>query len=95
MVRLACELADGQAASLFLVDGGILRPYILYNLPKEYVAGIGTVEVGTQCCGRAVTQKLAYTRPALPTPGLQHLRFVESAHGKALHRAGHVFTDLK
>jgi GAF domain-containing protein len=57
MVRLACEQADAEGATLFLVDGPILRPYIVYNLPKEYTDGIGTVRVGTQCCGRAVEQK--------------------------------------
>lgn len=40
-----------------MVDGPILRPYIVYNLAKEYIEGIGTVRVGTQCCGRAVEQK--------------------------------------
>lgn len=57
MVRVACELANGHGATLFVVDGPILRPLIVYNLPKEYIAGIGTVRVGTQCCGRAVEQK--------------------------------------
>src|SRR5215475_6938595 len=57
MVRLACELADAQGATLFLVEGNVLRPFIIYNLPKEYIAGIGDVKVGTQCCGRAVEHK--------------------------------------
>jgi hypothetical protein len=43
MVRLACELADADAASLFWVEGQMLRPYIIYNLPKAYIAGIGEV----------------------------------------------------
>jgi GAF domain-containing protein len=57
LVRIACELADAKGATLFLVDGPVLRPYIIYNLPKEYIEGIGTVRVGTQCCGRAVENK--------------------------------------
>lgn len=57
LVRLACEIADAQAASLFLVDGDVLRPYVIYNLPEEYVDGIGEVRVGTQCCGRAVESR--------------------------------------
>ncbi len=57
MVRLACELAGADGATLFFVEGGVLRPYIIYNLPKEYIAGIGTVRVGSQCCGRAVEHK--------------------------------------
>lgn len=57
MVRLAAEIADAHGASLFLVDGGVLRPYVIYNLPEEYIAGIGPVRVGSQCCGRAVEAK--------------------------------------
>jgi len=57
MVRLACELANGQGATLFVADGEVLRPLIIYNLPKEYIEGIGTVRVGSQCCGRAVEHK--------------------------------------
>ena len=57
MVRLACELADARGATLFLVDGQVLRPFVIYNLPKEYISGIGTVQIGTQCCGRAVAHK--------------------------------------
>lgn len=56
-VRLACEIADAHAASLFLVAGSVLRPYIVYNLPQEYIAGIAEVRIGTQCCGRAVASK--------------------------------------
>ena len=48
MVRLACELADAQGATLFLVHGSVLRPFIIYNLPKEYIAGVGDVKIGTQ-----------------------------------------------
>jgi GAF domain-containing protein len=57
MVRLACEMADAQGSTLYLVDGRVLRPYVIYQLPQEYIAGIGEVFVGTQCCGRAVEHK--------------------------------------
>ena len=57
MVRLADELAGAHGATLFLVDRATLRPYVVYNLPKGYIAGIGTARVGTRCCGRAVAQK--------------------------------------
>lgn len=57
MVRLACELADAKGATLFLADGAVLRPGVIYNLPQEYIEGIGTVRVGSQCCGRAVESK--------------------------------------
>ena len=57
MVRLACELASGRGATLYVVDGPVLRPLIVYNLPKEYIEGVGPVLIGTQCCGRAVEHK--------------------------------------
>lgn len=77
MVRLACELADAQGASLFWVDGEVLRPYIIYNLPKPYIVGIGTVRVGSQCCGRAVEQK----RPWIVADMLQDPLFAEGRDG--------------
>jgi len=54
MLGVACEMANAHGATLFLVDGPILRPYLVYNLPSEYIQGIGDVKIGTQCCGRAV-----------------------------------------
>ena len=57
MVRLACELADAHGSTLYVVEGDELKPFIVYNLPKEYIEGIGAVRVGTQCCGRAVEHK--------------------------------------
>jgi GAF domain-containing protein len=77
LVRIACELADAKGATLFLVDGPVLRPYIVYNLPKEYIDGIGTVRVGTQCCGRAVEQK----RPWIVTDMLNDPLFSDGKKG--------------
>ena len=57
MVRLACELAEASGATLYGADGQVLRPLVIYNLPKEYIEGIGTVRVGSQCCGRAVEHR--------------------------------------
>lgn len=57
MLGVACQMADAHGATLFVVDGDMLRPYLIYNLPAEYIRGIGTVRVGTQCCGRAVEHK--------------------------------------
>ncbi len=54
MLGVACEMADAQGATLFIVDGLVLRPYLIYNLPSEYIQGVGNVKIGTQCCGRAV-----------------------------------------
>jgi GAF domain-containing protein len=77
MVRLAAEISDAHAASLFMVDGDVLRPYILYNLPEEYVAGIGSVRVGTQCCGRAVESR----RPWIVTDMLEDPFFADGRKG--------------
>jgi GAF domain-containing protein len=77
MVRLACELAGAQGATLFLVDGPVLRPYVIYNLPKEYVEGIGVVRVGSQCCGRAVEHK----KPWIVTDMLTDPFFAEGRDG--------------
>ena len=56
-VRLTAEIADAYGASLCLVNGDVLRPYIIYNLPEEYIAGCGEIRIGSQCCGRAVESK--------------------------------------
>lgn len=57
MLGVACEMAGAQGGTLFLVEGPVLRPYLVYNLPAEYIAGIGEVRVGAQCCGRAVEHR--------------------------------------
>ena len=57
LVRLAGEGARASGSTLFLVRGEFLYPYAVYNLPDEYIRGIGAVRVGTQCCGRAVSHK--------------------------------------
>jgi GAF domain-containing protein len=77
MVRLACELAEAKGATLFLVDGAVLRPGIIYNLPQEYIEGIGTVRVGSQCCGRAVESK----KPWIVTDMLSDPLFAEGRNG--------------
>ena len=77
MVRIACELAEAKGATLYLVDGPVLRPFVIYNLPKEYIDGIGTVRVGTQCCGRAVEAK----RPWIVADMLNDPLFAEGRKG--------------
>lgn len=79
MVRLAAQIADAQGASLFLSDGRLLRPYVIYNLPVAYIAGIGSVRVGTQCCGRAVESK----KPWVVADMLQDPLFAEDREGAA------------
>ena len=84
-VRIAAEIANAYAASLFVVDGDVLRPYVVYNLPKEYVDGIGPVRIGSQCCGRAVKFK----KPWIVTDMLADPLFAEGRNGatKSLIRA--------
>jgi GAF domain-containing protein len=79
LVRLAAEIADAYAASLFTVEGDTLSPYVIYNLPADYVAGIGTVRVGSQCCGRAVEKK----KPWIVTDMLTDPLFAEGREGAA------------
>ncbi len=79
MVCLACEIAGAKGASLFLVEGEVLRPYIIYNLPEEYIAGIGEVRIGSQCCGRAVAMKTPWIVSDMLTDPL----FAEGRDGAA------------
>ncbi|HEV2464972.1 MAG TPA: GAF domain-containing protein [Acidobacteriaceae bacterium] len=57
MLAVACDMVEADGATLFVVDGEVLRPYLVYRLPVDYIRGIGTVRIGTQCCGRAVEHK--------------------------------------
>jgi GAF domain-containing protein len=78
-IRLAAEISDAHAASLFVVNGDVLRPYVLYNLPEEYIAGIGSVRVGSQCCGRAVESR----KPWIVADMLTDPLFAEGRTGAA------------
>jgi GAF domain-containing protein len=62
LVRLAAQAAGSNSGSLYLVDHqrGVLKPYVLYNLPESYVAGCKEVPLGTQCCGRAALHKMPW-----------------------------------
>ena len=79
MLSVACEQAEAQGATLFVVDGDQLKPYIICNLPAEYTKGIGTVRIGEQCCGRAVAHK----RPWIVTDMLTDPLFAEGRKGAA------------
>lgn len=59
LVRLACESVEAVGATLYTVDPTrrFLKPFVIHKLPQSYIDGIGTVEVGKQCCGRAVAEK--------------------------------------
>jgi GAF domain-containing protein len=79
MVDLACEIAGAHGATLFLTDGEVLRPYIIYNIPEAYVAGIGEVRIGSQCCGRAVESR----KPWIVTDMLTDPLFADGRKGAA------------
>jgi GAF domain-containing protein len=59
LVRLAGEAVDADGSSLYTVDAThrFLQPFVVHKLPESYVRGIGQVEVGSQCCGRAVAER--------------------------------------
>lgn len=77
IIRIACEQAGALGATLYLVSGDVLQPYVIHNLPKEYIEGIGTVKVGSQCCGRAVAQQ----KPWIVTDMLTDPLFVDGVGG--------------
>ncbi|MGH9587980.1 MAG: GAF domain-containing protein [Acidobacteriaceae bacterium] len=77
MLGVACETADADGATLFVVEGAVLRPYLVYHLPVEYIEGIGDVRIGTQCCGRAVEHK----RPWIVTDMLSDPLFADGRPG--------------
>ena len=86
LVRIAGEHSGAQRGTLYVVDGGVLRPYVVHNLPQAYIDGIRTVKVGTQCCGRAVAQR----KPRIVTDMLTDPLFVDGIKGAlaTLIRAG-------
>jgi GAF domain-containing protein len=64
----------GHQLLRFLLPQVPLNPYIVNNFPQEYITGIGSVRVGTQCCGRAVEHK----RPWVVTDMLTDPLFAEA-----------------
>lgn len=62
LVEAASASVGSDTGSLYLLDHtrGVLKPYILHNLPDSYVAGCTEVPLGTQCCGRAALHKVPW-----------------------------------
>lgn len=77
MLGVACDMADADGATLFVVDGEVLRPFLVYRIPAEYILAIGAVRIGTQCCGRAVEHK----RPWIVADMLTDPLFAEGRAG--------------
>ncbi len=62
LVKAAAQAVGADCGSLFLLnkEAGVLEPYILVNIPEEYLAGCRVVPIGTQCCGRAALHKMPW-----------------------------------
>lgn len=62
LVRLAAEAVGSRMGALYLLDEteSVLKPFVVVNLPDEYVKGVGDVRLGTQCCGRAALHQLPW-----------------------------------
>jgi GAF domain-containing protein len=56
LVQLAAESANSKAASFYVLDEAeqVLKPFMTFGLPQQFVDGCGVIPVGEQCCGRAV-----------------------------------------
>lgn len=62
LVRSAANAVGSDCGSLYLLNRsqGCLEPYILVNVPEEYLAGCESVPLGKQCCGRAALHKMPW-----------------------------------
>jgi len=59
LVEAASACVGSNMGTLYLLDEsrGVLRPFVLHNIPASYLAGCSEVALGTQCCGRAALHK--------------------------------------
>lgn len=59
LVEAASACVGSNMGSLYLLDEsrGVLKPFVLHNIPDSYLAGCSEVPLGTQCCGRAALHK--------------------------------------
>jgi len=59
LVEAASACVGSNMGSLYLLDEkrGVLKPFVIHNLPESYLAGCAEVPLGTQCCGRAALHK--------------------------------------
>ena len=62
LVQKAVQISGSDMGSLYLLDDSksVLRPFMTFNLPQEYVDNCKEVAVGTQCCGRAVLHRMPW-----------------------------------
>jgi GAF domain-containing protein len=75
LVRLAAQGVGSSSASFYTVRDGALYPWYVYGLPKEYIAACGAVQIGEQCCGRAVAHRKPWVVANMLTdPDWTHLQ---------------------
>ena len=62
IVRSAAAIMGSDCASFYLLrqSTASLEPYILVNVPDQYLKGCRSVPLGTQCCGRAALHKVPW-----------------------------------
>jgi GAF domain-containing protein len=62
LVEASSASVGSNMGSLFLLDqsSGVLTPFMLHNLPTDYLNGCAEVPLGTQCCGRAALHKVPW-----------------------------------
>ena len=62
VVRSAAAILGSDCASLYLINWQVtaLEPYILINIPADYLEGCSSVALGTQCCGRAALHRIPW-----------------------------------
>lgn len=60
LVKAAADCVGSDMGSFYIVDGGVLRPYVTHNFPPHYAEACAAVPIGTQCCGRAVLHKMPW-----------------------------------
>ncbi|HWR13836.1 MAG TPA: GAF domain-containing protein [Terriglobales bacterium] len=62
LVEAASSSVGTNMGSLYLLDDtrGVLTPFVLHNLPEDYLSGCSEVPIGTQCCGRAALHKIPW-----------------------------------
>ncbi len=62
LVEAASASVGSNMGSLYLLDKnrGVLKPFILHNLPSSYLTGCEEVPLGAQCCGRAALHKIPW-----------------------------------
>lgn len=62
VVRSAAATLGSDCGSLYLLQRttSTLEPFVLINIPDDYLAGCSSVPLGAQCCGRAALHRMPW-----------------------------------